>query len=204
MPLIVWWLGGVCVVVEALLLASDLGLLGSPLWRSYAYQNGAFWPGLLGGWEPNYAAQPLMMFVTYAFLHGGPWHLAGNMITLLLLGRVLSNLGLRPLLALYVISALGGAALFAAFSTTPQPMVGASGALFGMVGAWQHRDFARDAASGPGRWRLAHALGVLVLLNLVLWVAFAGALAWQAHLGGFIAGWLWSSVEQRWQGRSGQ
>ena len=43
--------------------------------------------GLLTDWEPNFAYQPWLMFLTYAFLHGGLAHLAVNMVTLWSLGR---------------------------------------------------------------------------------------------------------------------
>lgn len=205
-PPVALWIGGGCVLVELVLLAADLGLVGSPLWRSLAYQNGAFWPGLLWGWQPNYAAQPVLMFVTYAFLHSGVWHLMGNLLALAVLGRIAADhVGQGACALIYGVSALGGAAVFAVLATGPQPMVGASGALFGLAGAWQYWDYGR-AGRGHGRgWSLARAIGVLVLLNLVLWLVFAGALAWQTHLGGFLAGWVMARLlHRRGAGGSGQ
>lgn len=191
LPPVALWIGGGCILVELVLQAADLGLIGSPLWRSRAYQNGAFWSGLLWGWQANYAAQPTLMFVTYAFLHAGLWHLAGNLLGLLTLGRIASeHIGPRAFLLLYGTSALGGAAVFGMMSHSSQPMVGASGALFGLAGAWQYWEYA-NAWRGPRRaWRLALTIGVLVALNLALWLAFGGALAWQTHLGGFLTGWV--------------
>src|SRR6056297_4257786 len=78
----------ICVAVEAALQGADFGLWGSPRWRGLAYQNGGFWRGLLDNWRPNYAGQPVLMFATYGFLHGGAMHLLVNMITLVSLGRL--------------------------------------------------------------------------------------------------------------------
>ncbi|MEO0864425.1 MAG: rhomboid family intramembrane serine protease [Pseudomonadota bacterium] len=183
-------IGGSAASIELMLQAADLGLIGSPLWRNLAYQNGAFWPGLLRGWQPNYSAQPLTMFVTYAFLHGGFWHLAGNLLSLGVLAQIAArHVGLGLFLFIYALSALGGALCFALLPLGPQPMVGASGALFGLAAAWQYWDYAGDQGHRRRR-RLARGIGALVGLNLVLWVAFGGALAWQTHLGGVLAGWL--------------
>lgn len=186
----IWAIVVLCSGIELTLMASDAGWLGSTLWRSWVYQNGAFWAGLLYNWRPNYPTQPWTMFVTYAFLHGGFWHLAGNMLTLLFLGEVvLSRLGQTGFLLLYVISALGGAAMFALLTTSPQPMVGASGALFGLAGAWLYWDWSDRREQGESTRAVWHRIGALILLNLVLWAFSPGGLAWETHLGGFVAGW---------------
>jgi membrane associated rhomboid family serine protease len=68
-------------------------------------------------------------------------------------------------------------------------MVGASGALFGLAGALvglHHRDrLATRDSQGP----VVRAVLGLVALNLVLWWAMDGQLAWETHLGGFLTGW---------------
>ena len=99
-----------CCGVELVLIAADYGLIGSPRWRGLAYQNGAFWAGLLYNWRPNYTGQPGLMFFTYAFLHSGFGHLAGNMLTLFFLGSIVQDrVGQGWLVALYAVSAIGGA-----------------------------------------------------------------------------------------------
>ena len=119
---------------ELILLAADYGIIGSARWRPLAYQYGAFWAGIWHGWTPNYAAQAWTMSLTYALLHGGPGHLAGNMATLLGLGRiVVDRAGQSRFLLLYLISTLGGALAFGLMTISPSPMVGASGALFGLA-----------------------------------------------------------------------
>ena len=61
----------ICIVIEMVLQGADYGFWGSPRWRGLAYQYGGFWRGLLGNWQPNYTSQPVMMFASYGFLHGG-------------------------------------------------------------------------------------------------------------------------------------
>lgn len=191
-----------CVLVELVLIGADYRLYGTPLWRSLTYQYGAFWPGLLYDWTANYPAQPGVMFVSYAFLHAGPGHLAGNMITLVLLAViVVERVGQRGFLAIYALSALGGAVCYAALVPGITPMVGASGAIFGLAGAWQYWSYI-DVAPGRQRfWHLTRALGFLILLNIGLWFILDGALAWQTHLGGFVAGWGSASLLRRLMGR---
>lgn len=180
-----------CLLPEAVLLGADLGFWGQSDWRIWAWQHGGFWVGLLGNWRPNYAAQPWLMFITYGFLHGGPMHFALNMLTLWSLGPPLvDRMGNRRFLVLYALSLLGGALGFALLSRIPQPMVGASGALFGLAGAhlglaYQHLR-RRQASMKP----LIRAVAGLVALNILLWWAMHGMLAWETHLGGFIAGWI--------------
>lgn len=181
-PPVVWCLAAACALPELLLQGADWGLWGSARWRPLAYAQGAFWAGLLHGWWPNYAAQPALMFLTYAWLHAGAAHLAGNLGALLWLGPDLARrLGTGRFLALWAAGSLGGAAAFGLLATSPAPMVGASGALFGLAAA-----AAVQAARG---WR--HGLLLLAglaALNLAAWVLAGGHLAWQTHLGGMAAG----------------
>ena len=183
---------------ELVLLAADFGLVGSSLWRAQAYQNGAFWAGLLNNWQPNYPAQPATMFLSYAVLHSGFFHLATNLVVLLGFGPVIwkrsGNLGF---LLLYLAAVLGGALAFGVLSDSPRPMVGASGGLFGLSGAWLCWDLADRRTTKEALWPNAAMVLGLFLLNAVTWALQSGALAWEAHLGGFIAGWVLASVIRR-------
>jgi rhomboid protease GluP len=177
----------ICTAIEALLSAADIGLIGSPRWRSLGLDNGAFWVGLLRDWQPNYAAQPWLMFCTYAFLHVGPMHLLGNMLTLLWLGPSLrARLGLRGFCALWFAAASGGAVCFALLSGSAAPMVGASGAVFGLLGAIVGLDYL-------DRGRLMAVIGMtglLTAMNGIMFFIENGSLAWETHLGGYLAGLL--------------
>ena len=186
---VLWGLIGVPVLIEAVLQATDAGLFGTTLWRSTAYQNGAFWAGLLHDWRPNYPGQAMVMFLTYSLLHSGLGHLAGNMVTLWMLGqRLLKKIKTGEFLLLYLISAWGGGAGFGLLSLSLQPMIGASGALFGLAGAVIWLETADRRRLGISLWPILGAIAGLVLLNVLMWLALDGVLAWETHLGGFVGG----------------
>ncbi|SHL66151.1 Membrane associated serine protease, rhomboid family [Roseovarius marisflavi] len=180
----------ICVAIEVILQGADHGFWGSPRWRGLAYQNGGFWRGLLDNWQPNYAAQPVTMFASYGFLHGGVMHLLVNMITLVSLGQlVIERVGQLRFALIYALSLLGGALGFALLSAAVQPMVGASGALFGLAGVVTGWEYTARRLAREGIGPVLRVIGLLTLLNVIMYWAMDGNLAWETHLGGFLAGW---------------
>lgn len=180
-----------CGLPEAIISGADLGLWGSGQWRQMAYDWGGFWPGLLDNWQPNYAAQPYTMFLSYAFLHGGFLHLGMNMITLWSLGlAVIDRVGQLRFFMLYAGTALGGAVGYGLLADGVQPMVGASGALFGLAGALMAWGYVDRFVAREALWPIARGGALLIAINLAMFWALDGQLAWQTHLGGFIAGWV--------------
>jgi len=181
----------ICCFVEFALSLNELGVFGPDHTRQLVYHYGAFWPGLLQNWKPNYALQPYVMFATYAVLHSGMVHLTVNMITLWSLGcAVIKQVGHGYFLLLYFGTSLSGAVGFALLAPTLRPMVGASGSLFGLLGAlvaWRYLD---RETNRDGLKDVAPILLLLVAYNLLLWWAMDGQLAWETHLGGFIGGWI--------------
>jgi membrane associated rhomboid family serine protease len=184
-----WLVTGLVILPEVLLAGADAGLWGTALWRPLAWQNGGFWAGLWYGWQPNYAAQPFTMILTYPLVHAGPGHAAGNAAGLWALGvMLLPRAGARGVLLAFAAGAIGGGVAFALLAGSPAPMVGASGAVFGLAGAlWWH-----DTAAQPPGWRRAMRSGGLAALGLLInwpmaWMT-PGGIAWQAHVGGALAG----------------
>lgn len=194
-PPVVWALLIMSAVPEALLSGADLGLWGDSDWRATAYQYGAFWSGLMHGWQPTYPGQPELMFATYGFLHGGLSHLALNMVTLVAFGSVLApRFGTLSFLLLYALSQIGGGLAFGWLSSDGAPMVGASGAIFGLAGAFLALTAIQLSAWQRSLMPVLQSAAGLVLLNFVLWWAMDGGLAWQAHLGGAVAGTLYALI----------
>ena len=196
---VVIWLVVLTCIPEIVLTLLETGLVSSlislPNLRATALGYGGFWAGLLRGWEPLFTGQSTTMFVTYAFLHGGLLHLIGNMIAVLALGGiVVARIGQAGFLLLYALCAIGGAIGFAALGPTEAPMVGASGAVFGLIGAWKFWEWQMRQHFGSPMRPLWRSLLGLVLLNAVLWVLLGGLLAWEAHLGGFIMGVLFAAI----------
>lgn len=201
----VLWLVGLTCLPEVIFTLADSGLVGARELRQIALVYGAFWRFLLVDWQPAFAGQPVAMFLSYAFLHGGFLHLVGNMVVVLSLGGLaVGRLGQGGFVILYLIAAIGGAVAFAALSVSDSPMVGASGAVFGLIGAWQYWEFTGRRAIGAPLGQIGKTILALVLINAVMWWFLDGFLAWEAHLGGFVAGWGWAALAtprpRRWRG----
>lgn len=178
-------------VIELLLQLGDFGLFGVARFREAVYEFGGFWPGLLDDWRPNYPMQRYAMFLTYGFLHAGLSHLILNMITLYSLGRIaIDRISGAQFSLLYAASILGGGIGFALLSDSFRPMVGASGALFGLAGAILAWDYVDRFTLKERLWPVARAVLLLAVLNVALYYAMDRLLAWEAHLGGFVAGWI--------------
>jgi len=189
-PIHLWLLVGVMAAIELVLSGADLGWFGAPDWRLIAIEYGAFWQPIATGAEPPlFAAQPYTMFLSHAFLHGGMFHFVMNGVILLALGKyVAERAGPWPMLGLFFVSAVAGGLGFALLAHTANPMIGASGAVFGFLGLWQYWEAQARRARGLTLRPVISTLVGLVVINLVLLVALRGGLAWQAHLGGFVAG----------------
>lgn len=176
-------------LAELTLQLADRGLLFDPSLRSRLYMVGAFWSGLLRGVPAIFDLQPFTMFVSHAFLHGGFLHMVMNLAVLLGLGRFASDrYGARAILPTFLAGALAGGAVFGLLSASPIPMVGASGAVFAFLGVWIVADWRRLRARGASVRPVVTRVVTLAVLNAVFFFGLGGMLAWEAHLGGFLAG----------------
>jgi membrane associated rhomboid family serine protease len=145
--------------------------------------------------------------ITSMFMHGGFWHLAGNMLYLWIFGNNIEDaMGHGRFLAFYLLC--GAAAVFAQVLPNPGsiiPMVGASGAISGVLGAYMLLyPRARVLLGLPlgfvllqlGRFPAIWVLAAWFLMQLVMGAVSAasqvgesqGGIAFGAHIGGFIAG----------------
>jgi membrane associated rhomboid family serine protease len=124
--------------------------------------------------------------ITSAFLHEqfgsglGILHIAFNMWALIIVGPPLERvLGRLRFLSVYLVSALGGSVLYYLIAPPGAPALGASGAIFGLFGAFfvMARRLHVDMRQIIG----------LIVLNLAIGFVVSG-IAWQAHVGGLIAG----------------
>jgi membrane associated rhomboid family serine protease len=118
--------------------------------------------------------------ITAAFLHGSWLHIIFNMYTLYIFGQVLEPmLGRARFLALYFISAFGGSVAVLLFSDPTSTVLGASGAIYGLMGAY----FISLRAIGE---RSGQLMG-LIAINLIFSFLNPG-ISWQAHIGGLAIG----------------
>jgi membrane associated rhomboid family serine protease len=128
--------------------------------------------------------------VTGGFLHAGILHIAFNMYLLYTLGQMLEPpLGSVRFAAIYVVSLLGGS--FGALLVNPTSVtVGASGAVFGLMGA----AFLELRARGIDPFQTG--IGALILINLVFSFVLSN-ISIGGHIGGLIAGGLASLALQQ-------
>ena len=187
----------ICVFFELVVVLSMPFGAGDSM-RRFLITMGGFWPDLLKGATPVFAGQPVTMFATSAVLHGGVLHLFMNMVGLVWLGPIIVNrLGTPAFWYIAALSALGAGGLFAALSAIGTPSVGASGVLFGFlgtVGTWEVLDkHARRESLKP---LVQHGIALLAI-NVALTLSSAAVIAWEAHLGGFLAGVLCGVITGR-------
>lgn len=192
-----WALAGAMALVEVMFWAASRGLVDPHLGRHVVYAYFAFHDPLFEAARQDgvITLQLLWSLLTYALLHGGWLHLGFNAAALLGLGHAVSrSAGIGPCFAVIAVTAVAGAVVFGLIAETYAPLVGASGSVFGLLAiitAWQEQMLRRQGLSRAVIWQ---RIAGLVLLNVVLGVGLGGMLAWEAHLGGFVAGWLMASV----------
>jgi membrane associated rhomboid family serine protease len=173
---------------------------------------------VLGGALPGGAGAEIWSFVTYSLIHADWTHLGVNAVWLLPFGSAVARrFGTLRFLAFFAVTSAAGAALhLATHAGEPFPMIGASAAISGAMAAAMRFAFQRGGPLGLLRGADEQAYrvpaipltGVLsdarVLIFVAVWFGInilfgLGSLpitgsdqtvAWQAHIGGFLAGLL--------------
>ena len=206
----------VAVLAALVVVQAVRGLLSADddLWLVLA---AAFIPARYGPMGSELPGGALALFTspfTHMFMHGDWMHLAFNAAWLLAFGGAIAErTGTVRFLAFFTLCGLGGAAAFyLANIDLAQPMIGASGAISGLMGAVMRVLFPAVDSGGFRRLREAPrsiplmslgaaltdrriivASAVLVVLNVLTIVGFGVAqngagIAWEAHLGGYAIG----------------
>jgi membrane associated rhomboid family serine protease len=173
------------------------GLLGGEELSNYMVRYWGVVPYAIIMSTPISVFRELLSLFTHMFIHGSFSHVANNTAWLLLLGFLLEPvLGLRRFLAVYFLSGLAGVLGFIVFAPTElalSPLVGASGAVAGLLGvfvmrSWQYRG---DPLS---------VLRVIALLWIAAWIyrqvaGLAGYgdqhVGYITHVAGALFGGLW-------------
>jgi membrane associated rhomboid family serine protease len=205
LPPVVLALIGICVAVHLVssFLLTDRQFLALLI-------NGAFIPIRYSG-QFDLDISAFTSPLTYAFLHGSIAHLAINMIWLAAFGSPLANrMGALRFLLFWAFTSLAAVALHYVLHMLDQsPLIGASGAISGMMGAAARFGFRIDRSHGRAAFAGAPLpiavclrsravvtfLAIWMIINLVTGlVGFAPGvddqIAWEAHVGGFLAGFL--------------
>ena len=142
---------------------------------------------------PLLAQGELWRLFTSMFLHIGLVHLLANMWALVIFGPLFErSVGRVRYVALYLASGLAGSAATALFVSRSSVSAGASGAIFGLLGAFAVLGFRLRGTQLGSTWT-RHAL-VLIGLNVVLGLTVP-SIGLEAHLGGLVAGAGITAVE---------
>lgn len=196
-PAVLWLLAGLMVAVEGALAASDSGWIQEGLrgqvYTLFAFTNEDFRSAVAGSQIPERLYWSLM---SHAFLHDGAMHLILNAVAFLAFGNLVCQaLGTWRFMLYFAVTAASGAIALALITDVSVAMVGASGVVFGLLGtitAWESILRRRQGVTqGP----IFARIGALIAINLliVIYLETEGSgpkLAWEAHLGGFVAGWI--------------
>jgi membrane associated rhomboid family serine protease len=170
-------------------------------------ERAALTPAALFGREvPHDVLQPVWLTVfTSMFLHGSPLHLGGNMLYLWIFGNNVEDaMGSGRFLLFYLLCGIAAAA--AQVATAPYstiPMLGASGAVAGVLGAYLVR-FPTAQVETCVFFFFITIIRLPALIVLGFWfllqftqgiaelggVSDGGGVAWWAHIGGFVLGML--------------
>lgn len=155
------------IIINAVLWLLQLSPIGSTLEIYLAYTPIAT---TIAPWQ----------MLTAAFLHGSWLHILFNMYTLYIFGQAIEPmLGRARYLALYLIAGFGGSVAVLLFSNPTSSVVGASGAIYGLMGAY----FVLLRSIGERGGQMTG----LIAFNLIFSFLNPG-ISWQAHIGGLAVG----------------
>ncbi len=183
-PVVTYSIIGVTAFIYFLQWIPGLDVTGALLFAPI-YSFGEY--GSTAGYEP-------WRMITTVFVHstGFILHIGLNMYTLWIFGRILESLlGRSRFLALYLIAGFGGSVGVMYLGDLQGGVVGASGAIFGLMGAFLviQRRLGGDSTQ----------LLILVGINLVIGFLPGMNVSWQAHVGGLVTGVVLGFVFVRWR-----
>lgn len=179
-PIVTYTIMALCVIVFAAeAVTGQLVGSGSPIVSALLY------------YPPYTSIEPWRM-LTSLFVHGSILHILFNMYSLFILGPELERLvGRWRFVALFLLSGLGGS-VAVLLSSPASPVIGASGAIFGLFGAY----FVIARHLGGNSRQLI----IVIVINLVIGFIVPN-IAWQAHVGGLLIGALVAFVLVRTRDR---
>ena len=144
-----------------------------------------------------YSVPPLLTIFTSMFMHGGFMHLIGNMLYMWIFAdNIEDNLGPSKFIIFYLLCGIGAAMSQVLMDTHSQiPMVGASGAIGGILGAYLiNHPNARVLVLIPfgffSQLIKIRALYVLGFWFILQFISSGGGIAYAAHIGGFVSGMI--------------
>jgi membrane associated rhomboid family serine protease len=192
-PIITYFIIGLCILIFLLQISTQSYKTGQ-LFYSYGLI-----PSVLLGHDKLpldvYAIPAYLTIFSSMFMHGGFMHLAGNMLYMWIFAdNIEDNLGPKKFLIFYLLAGTGAAMTQVLMDTHSQvPMVGASGAIGGVLGAYLiNHPNARVLVLIPfgffSQLIKIRALYVLGFWFILQFISSGGGVAYAAHIGGFVSG----------------
>ena len=181
-PVVTYLLIGICILIFLVQISSQSYKTGQ-LFYSYGLI-----PSVLMGHNQLpmdlYAVPGFVTIFTSMFMHGGFMHLIGNMLYMWIFAdNIEDNLGPSKFLIFYLLAGIGAAMTQVLMDTHSQvPMVGASGAIGGVLGAYL---IPFGFFSQLIKIRALYVLGFWFILQFI---SSGGGVAYAAHIGGFVSG----------------
>ncbi|WP_299031161.1 rhomboid family intramembrane serine protease [uncultured Sulfitobacter sp.] len=195
-PFVVIALFVIMAGIELVLTAGEAGLIGGPQaigWRLGLVRDWGFAGNYVdamlaqGYFPPEHMAR----FLTYPFIHLSFTHALIAIVLMLALGKMAAEvMGQFAMLALFVLSGIGGALVYALLLDDRVWLVGAYPSVYGLIGGYSFLMWRRLAATGGQQMQAFTLIGMLMGLQLI-WSLFASVgYGWVAELSGFFCGFL--------------
>ena len=194
-PVITFFLIGICILIFLIQISSQSYKTGQ-LFYSYGLI-----PSVLMGNNQLpmdlYVVPAYVTIFTSMFMHGGFMHLIGNMLYMWIFAdNIEDSLGPKKFIIFYLLSGIGAAMTQVLMDTHSQiPMVGASGAIGGILGAYLiNHPNAKVLVLIPfgffSQLIKIRALYVLGFWFILQFISSGGGVAYAAHIGGFVSGMI--------------
>ena len=192
-PIVTYFLIGTCILVFLIQLGSQSYKTGEMF---YSY---GLIPSVLMGHDQLpmdlYAVPAFVTIFSSMFMHGGFMHIAGNMLYMWIFAdNIEEDIGPSKFIIFYLLSGIGAAMTQVLIDTQSQvPMVGASGAIGGVLGAYLiNHPKAKVLVLIPfgffSQIIKIKALYVLGFWFILQFISSGGGVAYAAHIGGFVTG----------------
>ena len=189
------------LVITGIELAFSLGargIVGGPEavgWRLAAIQKYAFsgdileWMWQTGQWPPEH----LRRFLTYPFVHASFTHTLFVCVFVLAMGKMVAEVfGNAAMLAVFVLSGIGGALAYGLLLSEPYPLIGGFPAVYGLIGAFTWLLWRNLSLVGENQSRAFVLIAFLMGAQLLFGLLFGGTNDWVADLAGFGTGFALS------------
>lgn len=180
--------------IEIAFYLGSKGWIGGPQavgWRLEAIQRYAFsgeifdWMAETGRWP----AEHLIRFVAYPFVHASFTHALFVGVFVLAMGKMVAEVfGGVAMLAIFLLSSVGGALAYALLLNESVPLVGGFPGVYGLIGGFTFLLWQSLARVGANQNRAFTLIAVLMGAQLLIGLVFGGSRDWVADLAGFATG----------------